>query len=123
MAARRVDEYREALRRPSNRVYARLHLEGAGGETLRGRTVGILGFGRIGKETARLLQPFGPRLLVHDPYVGAPPPVRGQGDRSVTLARLLRESESSSSPPGSPTRRAASSIAPRCASCVTAPPS
>ena len=35
MAARRVDAYREALRRPSNRVYERLHLEGAGPETLR----------------------------------------------------------------------------------------
>ena len=71
MAARRVDAYREALRRPSNRIYERLHLEGAGNETLRGRSVGILGFGRIGRETARLLRPFGPRLLVHDPYVAA----------------------------------------------------
>ena len=67
MAVRGVDTYREALRRPSNRVYQRLHLEGAGPETLRGRTVGLLGFGRIGQETARLLRPFGPRLLVHDP--------------------------------------------------------
>ena len=92
MAARRVDAYREALRRPSNRVYGRLHLEGAGTETLRGRTVGLLGFGRIGQETARLLRPFGPRLLVHDPYVAAAA-VRSKGGAPVTLARLLRESE------------------------------
>jgi phosphoglycerate dehydrogenase-like enzyme len=91
MAARRVDAYREALRRPSNRVYQRLHLEGAGHETLRGTTVGLLGFGRIGRETARLLRPFGPRLLVHDPYVPART-VRGAGARPVPLARLLRES-------------------------------
>jgi phosphoglycerate dehydrogenase-like enzyme len=92
MAARRVDEYREALRRPSNRVYERLHLEGAGPETLRGRTVGLLGFGRIGQETARFLRPFGVRLLVHDPYVAAGTVRRG-GGAPVRLARLLRESE------------------------------
>jgi phosphoglycerate dehydrogenase-like enzyme len=92
MATRRVDDYREALRRPSNRVYQRLHLEGAGPETLRGRTVGLLGFGRIGQETARLLRPFGPRLLAHDPYVAAAT-VRGKGATPVALPRLLRESE------------------------------
>jgi phosphoglycerate dehydrogenase-like enzyme len=91
MAARRVDEYREALRRPSNRIYQRLHLEGAGHETLGGTTVGLLGFGRIGRETARLLRPFGPRLLVHDPYV-PPPTVRRAGAEPAPLARLLRES-------------------------------
>jgi phosphoglycerate dehydrogenase-like enzyme len=90
MDARRVDAYREALRRPSNRVYQQLHLEGAGNETLCGRTVGILGFGRIGRETARLLRPFGPRLLVHDPYVR----VRGHAAAPVSLRRLLRESTS-----------------------------
>jgi phosphoglycerate dehydrogenase-like enzyme len=92
MAVRRVDEYREALRRPSNRIYERLHLEGAGPETLRGRTVGLLGFGRIGRETARLLRPFRPRLLVHDPYVPAGK-VRRAGGAPVSLNRLLRDSE------------------------------
>jgi phosphoglycerate dehydrogenase-like enzyme len=92
MATREVDAYREALRRPSNRVYGRLHREGAGTETLQGRTVGLLGLGRIGQETARLLRPFGPRLLVHDPYVAAAA-VRGKGGAPVTLSRLLRESE------------------------------
>jgi phosphoglycerate dehydrogenase-like enzyme len=92
MAVRRVDEYREALRRPSNRIYETLHLEGAGPETLRGRTVGLLGFGRIGRETARLLGPFGPRLLVHDPYVGAAA-IRRAGGTPVSRERLLRGSE------------------------------
>lgn len=93
LAARRVDEYREALSRPSNAVYARLHSRGAPlDETLRGRTVGLLGLGRIGQETARLLAGFGPRLLAHDPYV--PPAVAARlRVPLVTLARLLRESE------------------------------
>jgi phosphoglycerate dehydrogenase-like enzyme len=92
MAARHVDDYRDALRRPSNRVYQRLHLEGAGTETLRGRTVGLLGFGRIGRETARLLRPFGPRLVVHDPYRSARS-LRAAGAETASLRGLLSRSE------------------------------
>jgi phosphoglycerate dehydrogenase-like enzyme len=38
------------------------------GETARGRKVGLIGFGRIGKAFARLIQPLGVDLLVADPY-------------------------------------------------------
>ena len=38
------------------------------GETLFGRSVGIVGFGRIGRALARLLKPFGVDMLVSDPY-------------------------------------------------------
>ena len=92
MAVRRVDEYRASLRRPSNAVYAALHTHGAGRETLRGRSVGILGLGRIGQETARLLRPFAPRLSAHDPYA-SPRVARALGVTLVPLRRLLRESE------------------------------
>ncbi|HXK12468.1 MAG TPA: NAD(P)-dependent oxidoreductase [Vicinamibacteria bacterium] len=92
MAVRRVDAYREALRRRSNAVYGALHTHGAGAETLRGRTVGILGLGRIGQDVARLLAPFGSRLLAHDPYV-ARRVARGLGVSFVPLGRLLRSSE------------------------------
>ena len=92
MAVRRIDDYREALRRPSNAVYAALHTHGAGADTLRGRTVGLLGLGRIGQETARLVAPFKPRLLGHDPYV-APRVADALGVSLVPLRRLLRESE------------------------------
>jgi phosphoglycerate dehydrogenase-like enzyme len=70
-AVRNLDAHREALRRPSNAIYARLHRDGAGEETLAGRTVGLLGFGKIGRTVAEMLAPFGARLLVHDPYVSA----------------------------------------------------
>ncbi len=92
MAVRRVDEYRQALRRPRNAIYAALHTHGAGGETLRGRTIGLLGLGRIGQETARLLRPFGPRLLAHDPYVPARVASR-LGVALVPLVRLLRQAD------------------------------
>ncbi|PYQ47875.1 MAG: hypothetical protein DMF78_22645, partial [Acidobacteria bacterium] len=65
-AVRNVDRYRAALRGRSNAIYARFHREGAGDETLRGRTIGLIGFGRIGRAVAALLAPFGPRLLVFD---------------------------------------------------------
>jgi phosphoglycerate dehydrogenase-like enzyme len=38
------------------------------GETLFGRRVGIVGFGRIGRAFAKLLTPFGIEILVSDPY-------------------------------------------------------
>ncbi len=38
------------------------------GETLFGRRVGIVGWGRIGRTFAKLLTPFGADILVSDPY-------------------------------------------------------
>ena len=91
-AARRLDDYRDELRRGSTRVYRALHDRGAGAETLHDRRVGLLGFGRIGRETARLLRPFGAALSVHDPHV-APARIRAAGAAPVPLPRLLESSE------------------------------
>ncbi len=87
-AARGVDAHRAALRRSSNAVYARIHRDGVGDETLAGRTVGIFGFGRIGRALARLLGPLGPRVLVHDPHVDGRE-VRRAGAVPVSWAGLL----------------------------------
>ncbi|MDM7860134.1 phosphoglycerate dehydrogenase [Alteromonas sp. ASW11-36] len=38
----------------------------SGGQSLYGKTIGIIGFGHIGQELARILQPFNCRLLVND---------------------------------------------------------
>ena len=91
-AVRRLDEHRESLRRPSSRVYTRIHRRGLDRETLRGRTVGLVGFGRIGQAFARLLRPLGARLLVHDPFALAAVVHKNGGTRTA-LTRVLRASD------------------------------
>jgi phosphoglycerate dehydrogenase-like enzyme len=92
MDARRIDAHRGALRQPSNDVYLQAHLHGCGEETLRDRTVSLLGFGRIGRKIAELLRPFGPRILVHDPF--APKTLASRyGVTFVALGPLLRRAE------------------------------
>jgi phosphoglycerate dehydrogenase-like enzyme len=66
--ARNVDFYRDALRRKSNRIYEDMHLHG-GSESLIGRTVAMIGFGRIGRALVDLMRGFDVNWLVHDPYV------------------------------------------------------
>jgi D-3-phosphoglycerate dehydrogenase len=39
------------------------------GTELRGKTLGIIGLGRIGQEVARRARPFGMRLVAHDPFI------------------------------------------------------
>ncbi len=56
--------------------------------SLADQTVGIVGFGRIGQAVARKLAPFGPRLLVSDPLLGAVDgPVHGVA--VVSLEQML----------------------------------
>ena len=90
-SARGVDGYRAALRGRSNAIYARLHRDGAGDETLDGRVVGLLGFGKIGRDIAAMLAPFGARLLVHDPFVPTRE-IRRAGAHPVSWSQLLRRS-------------------------------
>lgn len=49
-------------------------------------TIGLVGYGRIGRRVTELLAPFGCRLLVHDPYVDHAP-----GVDLVGLDQLLQE--------------------------------
>ncbi|MDA1347967.1 MAG: C-terminal binding protein [Chloroflexi bacterium] len=59
---------------------------------LRGKTLGIVGFGRIGRSVALKAQAFGFDVLTYDPYVDAEAAAE-QGVRAVDLSTLLRESE------------------------------
>jgi len=64
------------------------------GFELGGKTVGIVGFGRIGYRVAKRLVPFGTRILVYDPYVGdGDERLREVGAKKVDFETLLRESD------------------------------
>jgi len=60
--------------------------------TLRELTVGIVGFGRIGRAVAQRLVPFGCRLLAYDPAVGDAE-VTAAGATTRPLEALLAESD------------------------------
>jgi phosphoglycerate dehydrogenase-like enzyme len=62
------------------------------GVGLTDRTVGLVGFGNIGRETAKLLQPFEARIVVADPYANAAEAARSSCT-IVSLEELLRESD------------------------------
>jgi D-3-phosphoglycerate dehydrogenase len=59
---------------------------------LKGKTLGLLGFGHIGKETAQLAQGIGLRVIVHDPYV-APNVFEEHNVRSADWKTVLQESD------------------------------
>jgi len=63
-----------------------------GMRTLRDLTVGIVGFGRIGREVASRLAPFKSRRLVHDPIAGGDS-VRAAGCEPVDLNAIIEQSD------------------------------
>ena len=68
-SARNIDFYRSALRKRSNRIYHDVHETGGGAESLLGREVGMIGFGRIGRALVEMLRGFDVHWRVYDPYV------------------------------------------------------
>ena len=60
-----------------------------GGDDLRGKTLGLIGFGRIGRRLAELVQPLHMPVLFFDPYVAS-----GESATRVTnLSDLLRAAD------------------------------
>lgn len=59
---------------------------------LRGRTMGIVSFGKIGQAICRRAQAFGTRVVVYDPYLTAEQ-VAGHGAEEVEKDDLLRQSD------------------------------
>jgi D-lactate dehydrogenase len=86
-----------ALNRRFHRAYARVRegnfaLEGLLGFDMYGKTVGLIGTGKIGQVTAGILQGFGCRVIAYDPYPNATLEEEGLL-HYVDLAELFAESD------------------------------
>ncbi|PHM49468.1 2-hydroxyacid dehydrogenase [Xenorhabdus miraniensis] len=84
------------LNRRIHRAYQRTRdanfsLEGLTGFNMYKRTAGIIGTGKIGLATLRILKGFGMRLLAHDPYPN--PEALDMGVEYVDLDTLYAESD------------------------------
>lgn len=84
------------LNRKLHRAYNRVRdgnfaLEGLLGFDLHGKTVGVIGTGRIGACTARILHGFGCNILAHDPYPN--PEVIALGATYTGIDELLGASD------------------------------
>ncbi|WP_375490830.1 2-hydroxyacid dehydrogenase [uncultured Jatrophihabitans sp.] len=62
------------------------------GPELRAATVGLIGFGAVGRRVAQLLRGFGARVLAHDPFADAAA-LADTGVEAVELADLLAASD------------------------------
>src|SRR5690606_16721768 len=86
-----------AANRKIHRAYARVRewnfsLDGLVGFDLHGKTVGVVGTGRIGQAAARAFRGFGCRILAYD-LAPAPELESELGARYVELDELYRESD------------------------------
>ena len=59
------------------------------GSSIFGKALGVIGYGRIGKEVTRLALCLGMKVLVHDPYVKA----KDDSVRFLRLEELLKQSD------------------------------
>ncbi len=64
-------------------------VRGTSGRELAGKTVGFVGYGRIAREVARRLEPFGARAIAYDPFV----PRSGDATTMRSLDELLSEAD------------------------------
>jgi len=67
-------------------------LDEYGGFELGSATIGLVGFGAVGRRVAGRLKGFGARILVHDPYVPEET-LRSAGVEPVSLADLLEKAD------------------------------
>jgi len=63
------------------------------GRELSEMTVGVIGYGNIGTKVVKLLQAFGTKVMVCDPYVQLTPEDALAGVELVSLDRLLGEAD------------------------------
>jgi D-3-phosphoglycerate dehydrogenase len=61
------------------------------GQELNGTTVGVIGFGAVGKIVAKILNAFGANILVHDPFAD-PKEIEKLNCKAVELNELMSQS-------------------------------
>jgi D-3-phosphoglycerate dehydrogenase len=88
---RRITRGHDALRRGEWR--GDLYRADLTGEELCEMTVGLIGYGEVGRRVVKLLKPFGCRILVCDPYVQLETVDHHDGVLQVPLERLYAESD------------------------------
>jgi phosphoglycerate dehydrogenase-like enzyme len=84
MAAKRVKPAEAALRSGTAATYYARHA----GMELDGKTLGLVGFGRIARRVTRIAQGLGMRIVAFDPFLAAEA-VPADVDRASTLEELL----------------------------------
>ncbi len=85
-----------SLNRKINRAHDRVRegnfaLDGLLGFDLNGRTVGLIGTGKIGRIVAQIMVGFGCEVIAHDPYPH--PELEELGGRYVALEELLAQAD------------------------------
>lgn len=85
--ARKIPQYDRAIKSGSWDLQAGKPLY-----RVKGRTLGIVGFGKIGRALAEKAAGLGLRILVHDPYLPVETPTQ-RGTETCDLPSLLRDSD------------------------------
>lgn len=85
--ARRIPE--SAARVRAERVWGEARHTGS---EIKGKTLGLIGFGQIGVRVGRIAQAFGMKVCAHDPALSKTE-IRDRGARAVTLDALLSASD------------------------------
>ena len=89
-AARRIDEGSRYVRDGRWKTWGPMLLMGV---DLHGATLGIVGFGRIGREMAKRASGFGMRVLYHDVHPATPDEELALNARQVEMDELLASSD------------------------------
>jgi lactate dehydrogenase-like 2-hydroxyacid dehydrogenase len=89
-AARRIPEAADYVRDDRWKTWGPMLLMGV---DIHGATLGIVGFGRIGREMARRGRGFGMRILYHDVHPASADDEAQLGATRVEMDELLRESD------------------------------